>query len=584
MGALEKSENGVDLAKSSAERRARRRSASVYDGLLHAAQSKAFGGLSPITQGLALLDWGLHLANAPFRRAELGVEAARGAAGMFDAARGLTVVEPRPDDHRFQDPAWNLPPFSFYKQAFLSVEQWWADATQGPAGVDAEDQRVVAFHMRQALDMLSPSNFWWLNPEVLAALRDTGGANLLHGAANYLSDLRAALGVDSGQGEFVVGRNLAITPGSVVYRNELIELIQYTPTTPEVAREPVLIVPAWIMKYYILDLRPDNSLIRYLVDRGHTVFAISWRNPGAELRGLTLDDYRSKGVMAALDLVGDICPGEKVQAAGYCLGGTLLAIAAAAMGRDGDGRLASVTLFCAQTDFTEAGELQLFITADQLAFLDDVMRAQGFLDSSQMAGAFQLLRSNDLFWSRLIKSYLLGKRDHSNDMMAWNADATRMPANMHSEYLHRLFQRNELAEGRFTAQGRPIALNDIRCPLFVLGTEADHIAPWRSVHKLHVFTDCELTFVLTSGGHNAGVVSPPGHPHRHYAIHRRTPGDPFLGPADWLAQAEQRDGSWWPAWIDWLNAHSVGKTAPPGIGSERHRAIEPAPGRYVLQK
>jgi len=288
--------------------------------------------------------------------------------------------------------------------------------------------------------------------------------------------------------------------------------------------------------------------------------------------------------MAALEAIGDICEGAKTHACGYCLGGTLLAIAAAAMARDGDDRLASVTLLCAQTDFTEAGELQLFITEDQLAFLDDVMRAQGYLDSSQMAGAFQFLRSNDLVWSRLVKSYLLGQREHPSDLMAWNADATRMPARMHGQYLRRLFLRNELAEGRYVVDGRPVALSDIRAPLFVLATERDHIAPWRSVHKIHVLNDADITFALASGGHNAGVVSPPGLANRHFWIGRREPGAHYLGPDQWLAGAERRDGSWWPAWSAWLEARTSGHAASPALGSKRHRPLEPAPGQYVLQR
>ena len=558
--------------------------ATRLDGLVHAAEGRVSGGLSPIAQGLALLDWGVHLANAPFRRVELATQAFWVAARMGEAARGATVIEPAPTDHRFQDPQWREPPFHALMQAFLLGEQWWADATDGPSGVNAADRRVIAFSVRQWVDMFSPSNAPWLNPEVLRSAQETGGGNFLVGAANAVADLRAAIGVRHDQEPFQVGRDLAATPGAVVYRNDLIELIQYAPTTKDVAREPVLIVPAWIMKYYILDLRPENSLIRYLVDRGHTVFAISWRNPTEQFRDYSLEDYRRQGLMAALDAIGDICAGVEVNAVGYCLGGTLLAMGAAALGRADDERLASVTLLCAQTDFTEAGELQLFITADQLAFLDDVMRAQGYLDASQMAGAFQFLRSNDLFWSRLVKTYWLGNPEQSNDLMAWNADTTRMPARMHSEYLHKLFQHNELAEGRYEVEGRPIALNDIRTPMFVLGTETDHIAPWRSVHKIHLLSPCEITFALTSGGHNVGVVSPPGHPGRHFACLKRPAGGHYLGPDEWLAAAQKREGSWWPAWADWLDAHSTGRAPPPAMGSDKHPALDPAPGRYVLEK
>ncbi|MGH7227167.1 MAG: PHA/PHB synthase family protein, partial [Gemmataceae bacterium] len=350
------------------------------------------------------------------------------------------------------------------------------------------------------------------NPEVLAASVNESGRNFAEGFRNYIDDLRRAASgqpIDETSG-FIVGKDVATTPGKVVLRNELIELISYAPATEQVRPEPLLIVPAWIMKYYILDLSPGNSLIRYLVSQGFTVFCISWRNPTAEMRNVGFDEYRRLGVMAALEAIGDICGEAKIHACGYCLGGTLLSIAAAAMGRNGDQRLATVTMLAAQTDFTEAGELQLFTDESQIALLDDVMWRQGYLDSSQMAGAFQMLRSNELVWSRLIKTYLLGEREQPNDLMAWNADATRMPYRMHSEYLHKMFLHNDLAEGRFRVEGRPIAISAIREPIFAVSTERDHVAPWRSVYKIHLLNEGDITFVLTSGGHNAGIVSEPG--------------------------------------------------------------------------
>ena len=382
------------------------------------------------------------------------------------------------------------------------------------------------------------------------------------------------------------GRDIAITPGQVVLRNELIELLQYTPRTKTVRPEPVLIVPAWIMKYYILDLSPVNSMIRYLVEQGYTVFCISWLNPSAAQRELSLDDYRTKGVMAAIDAVQAISGSDKIHATGYCLGGTLLTIAAAAMARANDERLASLSLLAAQTDFTEAGELQLFISEAQLAFLDDLMWKQGYLDSAQMAGAFQMLRSNDLIWSRLIRRYYLGEEDAPNDMMSWNMDATRMPYRMHSEYLWHLFQNNNLAEGRFPAGGNPVSVHDISVPIFAVGTESDHIAPWRSVHKLHLLNPGDITFVLTSGGHNAGIISEPGHPHRHYRSLRHLPDSHYHAPDEWLQLATLTEGSWWPAWAAWLDTHSSAPVPPPPMGNAKagYKCLEPAPGQYILQR
>ncbi len=554
----------------------------ALDNLVHAAEGRATLGLSPTALGLAWLDWAAHLANAPFRRLGLARMALHQARRLAEgAATGTPVIAPSRGDRRFAAPGWQNPPFHLLQQAFLLTEEWWAEAAAGPEGITRANDRIVSFATRQWLDIFSPSNIPWLNPEVIAATADSGGRNLAEGAANFLRDLQDTLRGAPAAGKFRIGADIAATQGKVIFRNALIELIQYAPSTPTVRPEPVLIVPAWIMKYYILDLSPENSLIRWLVGQGYTVFAISWRNPGAELRDLSLDDYRTKGVLAALEAVGAVRPAAKVHAVGYCLGGTLLSIAAAAMARDGDDRLGSLTLFASQTDFTEAGELQLFITEDQLDFLDDLMAAQGYLDSRQMAGAFQLLRSNDLIWSRAVRAYLLGQREHPSDLMAWNADGTRMPARMHTEYLHRLFLNNDLAEGRLPAGGAPVSLADLRLPMFVVGTETDHIAPWRSVYKLHLLNDGELTFVLTSGGHNAGVVSEPGHPGRHFRLARRRHGDRYLAPEEWVAENPPRAGSWWPAWSAWLGERSGSPVPPPGFGAAGFRPLDDAPGRYV---
>ncbi len=558
--------------------------ANTFDRLLHAAQARFTGSLSPASLTLAYLDWGLHLANAPGRQLELAEEAGRQWARL---ASPTQWAKPKPEDHRFQDAAWSQPPFNFIAEAFLLGEEWWRDATTGLPGVAKSHADVVSFAARQMIDMFSPSNFPWMNPEVLRATVGQSGWNFVKGERNLSEDVRRTINHEpmDDAGSFVVGKDVAVTPGKVVLRNGLIELIQYAPVTDEVRAEPILIVPAWIMKYYILDLSPHNSFIHYLVSQGYTVFCISWRNPGPEMRNTGFDDYRQLGVMAALDEVEAICKDAPVHACGYCIGGTLLSIAAAAMARDGDNRLASVTLLAAQTDFTEAGELQLFTDESQLALLDDVMWKQGYLDSKQMAGAFQMLRSNDLVWSRLIKTYLLGEREHPFDLMAWNADATRMPYRMHSEYLRDLFLENDLAEGRFMVEGRPIAISEIKLPIFSVSTETDHVAPWHSVYKIHLLNQGDITFVLTSGGHNAGIVSEPGHPHRHYRIARRRPGEAYLAPEDWKKAATNEEGSWWPTWVAWLDERSPFRVAPPSLGApdKGYAPIADAPGTYVLE-
>jgi polyhydroxyalkanoate synthase subunit PhaC len=383
----------------------------------------------------------------------------------------------------------------------------------------------------------------------------------------------------------VVGKDVATTKGKVVYRNELIELIQYAPTTERVRPEPVLIVPAWIMKYYILDLSPHNSLVKFLVDGGFTVFMISWRNPTADYRDFGLDDYRKLGVDAAIAAINEIVPGQPIHAAGYCLGGTLLAIDAARLAKERPDCLRSVTLLAAQTDFTEAGELALFITESQVAFLEDMMCQRGVLDTTQMAGAFQMLRSNDLIWSHVIRDYLIGEREPLNDLMSWNADATRMPYRMHSEYLRKLFLNNDLTDGRYRVDGKPIALSDLHAPMFVVGTLRDHVAPWKSTYKIHFLAaDADITYALASGGHNAGIVAPPTEEGHSYQLLTKKADGPYVGPDEWTKLAPNHEGSWWTAWLDFLIDHS-GEAVAPAIGeSPMGGPLQDAPGEYVLQR
>jgi polyhydroxyalkanoate synthase subunit PhaC len=570
--------------------------ADTLDRSLHAAASRYTGGLSPAALIGAYMDWATHLAMSPGKRMQLVDKAVRKStrlAGQIVKQSNTTSVagpciEPLPQDRRFANAAWQQWPYSHYYQSFLLQQQWWHNATIGVRGVTKQHENVVEFAARQILDMVAPSNFLLTNPELQQKTLQQGGMNFVRGAQNFAQDWeRLTTGKKSvGADAFAVGKTVAVTPGKVVYRNKLIELIQYAPSTSKVHPEPILIVPAWIMKYYILDLSPHNSLVKYLTDQGYTVFMVSWKNPGPEHRDLGMDDYRQLGVMSAIETVGAIVPDAQIHAVGYCIGGTLLSITAAAMARDGDHRLSSMTLLAAQTDFTDAGELMLFINDSQLSFLDDMMWAKGFLDTKQMSGAFQLLRSNDLVWSRILREYMMGERETASDLMAWNADATRMPYRMHSEYLRRLFLDNDLAEGRFLVGGKPVALSDIRAPIFSVGTVFDHVAPWQSVYKIHRLTDTEVTFLLTSGGHNAGIVSEPGHKGRSYQVLSRSSNDQYLDPASWVDAVPLKQGSWWPQWVSWLTARSSAASAPPQMGAPS-KALPPlcdAPGQYVFQQ
>jgi len=496
-----------------------------------------------------------------------------------------TGAAPPLSDRRFADPSWSQWPFNLFGQSFEMQRRWWEEATRDVWGVDPHHQRLVSFGVQQWLEMFAPSNLAPLNPLVIRKSLDEGGANLARGLSNLFDDIarRIANQAPAGTENFIVGRDVAATPGKVVFRNRLIELIQYEPATGTVHPEPILIVPAWIMKYYILDLSPHNSLIRYLVGQGFTVFCISWKNPEAEDRDMGMAEYLELGFHAALSTVNAIAGGAKVHAAGYCLGGTLLSIAAAAMARDRDDRLASVSLLAAQTDFSEPGELGLLIDESQIALLEAQMAEVGYLHAEQMTAAFQLLRSYDLFWSRIINEYFLGDRRPMNDMMAWNADGTRLPARMHSQYLRRLYLQNDLASGRYQVGGRSISLGDISSPIFCVGTTTDHIAPWRSVYKLHLLTTTEITFVLTNGGHNAGIVSEPGRARRQYQIRKRNRRDTYVAPEEWIESTPVKPGSWWPEWTQWLNDRSGERMASARqVGtSNLFIPITDAPGEYV---
>jgi polyhydroxyalkanoate synthase subunit PhaC len=570
------------------------RLAESLDRSLHYFISRFTFGISPIGLFEAYSDWLVHLSGSPGKQLQLWNEAISNAAKLAhylsecacrDHRGAAPCIAPLPNDKRFAATEWQQFPFNVIHQSFLLNQHWWHTATTGVRGVSEHHARVMEFMMRQLLDIYSPSNYVATNPEILKRTQAEGGQNLIRGMRNFIEDAERSISgkKPAGLDGFLPGSNLAVTPGKVIYRNRLIELIQYEPSTRQVRPEPLLFIPAWIMKYYILDLSQTNSLVRFMRDQGFTVFMVSWKNPSAADRDMGFEEYLNLGVMNALGAIEKIVPGEKIHSAGYCLGGTLLTMAAAAMAHDGDERLKTVSLFAAQTDFTEAGELTLFTSESQVAFLEDMMWEQGYLDAGHMAGAFQMLRSIDMIWSRVIRDYLMGERQAAFDLMAWNADTTRMPYKMHSEYLRKLFLENELAEGRFTIEGRPVALSDIRQPLFVVGTETDHVSPWRSVFKLNLLADTDITFLLTSGGHNAGIVSEPGHAGRSYRVSTKSRTDNFVDPEAWKKLVPVQAGSWWLEWANWLVARSGSPQSAPRLGLAGSAALVPAPGAYVHQ-
>jgi polyhydroxyalkanoate synthase len=550
------------------------------------------------------MDWAIHLATSPSKQQQLtdkalrkwhrlmlyALESARESARP-DGCACPPCIQPLENDKRFADPLWQQPPYNLIYQAFLLNQQWWHNATTDVRGVSAHHEHMVNFLSRQWLDMFSPSNFLPTNPELQQATLQTGGMNLVNGMVNAWADIeRTQAGrPPAGAEKFRVGVTVAVTPGKVMSRNRLCELIEYSPTTTNVYAEPLLIVPSWIMKYYILDLSPQNSLVKYLVSQGHRVFMLSWKNPDENDRDLSMDDYLRLGPLAAMDAITDITGKQKIHAAGYCLGGTLLAVAAAKLARENDKRLKTVSLLAAQADFGEPGELGLFIDESQIAHLDDIMWDQGYLDGGQMASSFQFLNSKDLVWSKLVREYLTGMRDPLTDLAAWNADATRLPYRMHIEYLRHLYLNNELAHGGYKVEGRPVALTDIRLPIFAVGTERDHVSPWKSVYKIQLLADADITFALSSGGHNVGIVNPPGHaghPSSYYRMLTHKSDERYIDPDAWLVHAKKIGGSWWPAWQTWLAqrsgkriaAHVTHKTAKnfPSLGD--------APGSYVMQR
>ncbi len=576
--------------------------AKKLDEAVHEQMSRATLGLSPISLALACIDWAMHLAVSPGKQLQLAQRAMQ--LTLDELQRPLQpaddVATPPSEDGRFSDPTWSQWPYSTLKDSFKAGDRWWQEATQ-VNGMSAHRQQMVSFFARQWMDAMSPSNWPLTNPQVLTQSVETVGQSLLQGMQLFMRDFQQSALPASANPDglaplpYVVGKDVAITPGKVVYRNHLMELIQYEPTTDKVATEPVLIVPSPIMKFYILDLSQQNSMVRYLVAQGFTVFMISWRNPDGNDRDLGMEDYLVGAVMQALRQASAIANAPSIHAMGYCLGGTFLAIVAALMGAEAFAgqeakqpedaqpplpQLASVTLLAAQTDFSESGELGIFIDDDQLKTLREQIARKGYLSGRQMAGTFQFLHSKDLVWSRSTQRYLMGVDDTGSDLMSWNSDTTRLPQRMHSEYLDTLFLRDDLTEGHYKVGDIPIALKNLKMPLMVVGTVRDHVSPWRSVYKIHLYTDTDTTFILAAGGHNAGIISEPGHPRRSYQMDHVSAGADWIDADEWISKAPRHDGSWWDAWSQWLHEQSTSTVAARAI--DQQRIVADAPGEYVM--
>ncbi|SDR58056.1 polyhydroxyalkanoate synthase [Rhizobiales bacterium GAS113] len=495
---------------------------------------------------------------------------------------GLTDVQDQRSDRRFKNPEWTENAvFDFIKQSYLISSKAILSSVHGVKGLDQNSARKVDFYSRQFVDAISPSNFVATNPEVLRTTLESGGENLINGLSNLLEDIERGKGrlaiKMTDMDAFRLGENLATTPGKVIYQNEMMQLIQYAPSTKKVRKTPLLIVPPWINKFYVLDLNPQNSFIRWLVGQGHTVFVISWVNPDARLSDKSFEDYMKEGPLAALDAIEAATGEHEANLIGYCLGGTLLACTTAYLTTTGDNRIKSATYLVTMVDFTDVGDMAVFIDEEQLAALETRMQERGFLEARDMATSFNLLRANDLVWSLVVSNYLLGKEPPPCDLLFWNADSTRMPAAMHSFYLRKMYHENRLAvAGGITLAGIPIDLRRIETPTFLLSTREDHIAPWRSTYAATRIYKGPIKFVLSASGHMAGVISPPGGKYGHWQ-NDTLPET----PDEWMAGATAHSGSWWPVWDEWVLEHSGGlvRARQPGTGALK--PIEDAPGSYV---
>jgi polyhydroxyalkanoate synthase len=496
-----------------------------------------------------------------------------------------------PADRRFTDDAWktNLA-FDWIKQAYLTAAQWMVDVADGLEELDPAIHRRAVFWTRQVADALSPANFALTNPVVLQETIRTGGANLVQGMLHFLSDAQKGRISHVPEGSFKVGKNLAITPGKVVYRSPLIELIQYTPTTEHVRAGPILVIPPWINKYYVMDMRPDNSMFKYLVDAGFTLFVISWKNPDSSMRHLDWEDYMAQGPLDALRVVKAITGAEPVNMVGYCVGGLMLEVTLAYMAAVGDKTANTATYFATHQDFTDAGDLAAFISDPDVRFLEWLMDISGgYLDGRNMGATFSMLRANDLIWRYVVNSYLMGEEPRAFDLLYWNGDGTRVPERVHSFLLRNLYLENRLIEpDRLTVQGVGIDVRRITTPTYAVASLRDHIVPWKGAFRVRELMGGPVRFVLTEGGHVAGIINPPAEKKRSYWTNesKTTPrrAEDTADPEAWFANATEHQGSWWVDWIPWLEERSGEQITPPPMGSDEFPPLADAPGTYVLEE
>ena len=576
-------ERGQRIAKAFVERQ-------IADG--------GFQVADPFIVGKAFFELGYKMMSDPAKLAEAQANLWQGYAQLWESMAGrlagenvTPVVEPDPGDRRFKDRAWDEEMiFDMVKQTYLLTANWIQATVKGVDGLDPKTAEKVNFYTRQAVDAVSPSNFIATNPKVLKATIDSKGENLIRGLDRLLDDLETGKGklkISMTDAEaFTLGENIAASPGKVVYQNDLMQLLQFAPSTEKVLRRPLLIVPPWINKYYVLDLQPKNSFVKWATGQGHTVFIISWVNPDETLAHKTFDDYMEEGPLAAMEAVEKATGERQVNVIGYCIGGTLvaatLAYLAAVAGKKGgkkwQDRVSSVTYFTTMVDFEEAGELAVFIDEEQLDRLEEHMNQKGYLDGAHMAQVFNMLRDNDLIWSFVVNNYLLGREPLAFDLLYWNSDNTRMPAMMHSMYLRLMYLENRLVEpGGLTMAGVPIDLRKIDVPAYILSTHGDHIAPWKSTYRaVHLYAG-PVRFVLSASGHIAGVVNPPEAGKYCHWTNAKAPKDPDA----WLKGAKRRDGSWWPDWQKWIKKHGGGEVEARTPGGGGLKALEDAPGAYA---